>query len=162
MRARASALLVFGLATASLAPPIPSLAQAAQAAAGEDGCRVTMSPALLRKWRDEGGQARLGCPIARESDAAPSPTGATARVLLFQQGELVAPTSGARAGAAVAVLGCFWRLYFQYRGSAGWLGLPLADAVTTQDGARQDFEGGSLLYQRDLDRCIIRPERGSP
>ena len=61
--------------------------------------------------------------------------------------------SGPRAGQTFAVTGCAWRLYFQFGGAAGWLGLPIAEPVNTPDGQRQSFEGGRVTFLRAANDC---------
>ena len=61
--------------------------------------------------------------------------------------------TGPRAGQTFAVVGCAFRLYFQYGGTGSWLGLPLGDLVNTPDGRRQAFEGGTIFYTRATDEC---------
>ena len=43
-------------------------------------------------------------------------------------------------GKAFAVAACD-RLYVQYGGVSGWLGLPISDAINTPDGQRQKIRG---------------------
>jgi hypothetical protein len=77
--------------------------------------------------------------------------------MTFEGGGIVWHVSGPRAGQTFAVNGCIWRLYFQYGGPGGWLGLPIADAANTPDGQKQAFEGGVVTYQRTPDACEATP-----
>jgi hypothetical protein len=61
--------------------------------------------------------------------------------------------TGPRAGQTFAVTGCAFRLYFQYGGASGWLGLPVAEPVNTPDGQRQSFEGGRVTFLRAPNDC---------
>lgn len=100
----------------------------------------------------DGKAGRLGCPLGPEGDTATSVRGTTAREARFQGGEILRHMSGPLAGKAFAVAACD-RLYVQYGGPSGWLGLPVADAVNTPDGQRQGFEGGTLMLYRALGTC---------
>jgi hypothetical protein len=118
-------------------------------------CGYVLSETIYNVWTNAGGQdGRLGCATARESTSPPSPAGSAARVAVFGlNGEIVLHTSGPRAGQAYAVTGCFYRLYVQFSGTSGWLGLPTGDLEGTPDGSRQAFEGGSMTYDRAAETC---------
>jgi hypothetical protein len=124
------------------APPVPA-------------CGHVLSAAILDAWQGLGGESgRLGCPTTQESASSPSPLGTAARVAVFGlKGEIVLHVNGPRAGQAFVVSGCFFRLYAQFGGTDGWLGLPVDDAINTPDGSRQAFEGGDMRYARALDEC---------
>jgi uncharacterized protein with LGFP repeats len=132
---------------------------AVPATATPTACGRVFSPAVLDAWQGLGGDSgRLGCPTTQESASSPSPLGTTARVAVFGlNGEIVLHASGSRAGQAFVVSGCFYRLYVQFGGTDGWLGLPEEDAVNTPDGSRQAFEGGVMRYARALDECEATP-----
>ncbi len=66
-------------------------------------------------------------------------------------------TSGPEAGKAFAVFGCNWRLYFQFGGPGGWLGLPLEDPQNNPDGQSQRFEGGVITATRAYASCDAEP-----
>jgi hypothetical protein len=110
-------------------------------------------------WRDLGAEGgRLGCATAKETPSSNSPQGSAARIAVFGlNGEIVLHASGPHAGQAYVVSGCFYRLYVQFGGTGGWLGLPLADAENTPDGSRQSFEGGSMQHGRAFDGCEATP-----
>jgi hypothetical protein len=155
----ASALLAVSL-TATIAGR--GHAQAAPAAPvtppivpADTACGRQLSAAALLEWRNLGGeQGRLGCATAPETTTSVSPQGSAARAATFgDRGMILLHTGGARAGQAYAIAGCFYRLYIQYGASSGWLGLPVADAINTPDGSRQEFEGGSMDYARAYDAC---------
>ena len=152
------------LVSASLiAAPAPAIAQAPAPAprAGELACGHALAPPILAAWERMGGQSgRMGCPTAADGVTAPSPRGSAAREATFAGGAILMHTSGPRAGEAYAVVACY-RLYFQYGGAGGWLGLPVADAVNTPDGQRQAFEGGSLIAYRALAGCEATRKDGS-
>jgi uncharacterized protein with LGFP repeats len=128
-------------------------------ASAPTACGRAVSAAVLSAWEGLGGESgRLGCPTTRESASSPSPLGTTGRVAVFGlNGEIVLHASGPRAGQAFVVSGCFYRLYVQFGGTDGWLGLPVADAINTPDGSRQAFEGGLMRYARALDECEATP-----
>lgn len=130
----------------------PAIAQDAGAAPTE-ACGKLLSPAVATAWAGVGGQdGRLGCPVESEGDTATSIKGTVARGARFQGGEIVRHMSGPLASKAFAVEACD-RLYVQYGGVSGWLGLPTSDAINTPDGQRQHFEGGSLMHGRALGEC---------
>ncbi len=127
-------------------------------AVSTDTCGKTLSPASLAAWRGVDGRAgRLGCPLDSEGDTATSIKGTAARAARFEGGEVIRHMSGPLAGKAFAVAACD-RLYVQYGGASGWLGLPVSDAINFPDGQRQRFEGGTLTYYRALTSC--EAERG--
>ena len=142
------AALVFGAAITGC----PARAQDAGGAPAE-ACGKTLSPVLMTAWAGVGGpDGRLGCPVESEADTASSIKGTSARGARFQGGEIVRHMSGPLAGRAFAVQACD-RLYVQYGGVSGWLGLPTSDAINTPDGQRQSFEGGTLRLGRALGEC---------
>ena len=123
------------------------------------GCGYALSEAIAGAWRDLGGEAgRLGCPTGLETAGATSPQGSASRVATFgQNGLIVLAATGPRAGQAFAVSGGCYRLYAQYGGASGWLGLPIADQENTPDGSLQRFEGGQMRWDRALDDCQAEP-----
>ena len=135
-----------------------------EAAAQGRACGYALSDAVAGAWRDLGGQdGRLGCPTALEASGATSPRGSANRVATFDQnGVIVLAVSGARAGQAFAVSGGCYRLYVQYGGTSGWLGLPIADQENTPDGSVQRFEGGVMRWGRALDDCEAEPPAAAP
>ncbi len=139
---------------------------AAQPAAEVQGgaCGYALSEAVASAWRDLGGEnGRLGCPTALEAAGASSPQGSADRVATFgQNGVIVLAVSGPRAGQAFAVSGGCYRLYVQYGGTSGWLGLPIADQENTPDGATQSFEGGVMRWGRALNDCQAEPSAAAP
>src|SRR5207248_11516725 len=118
-------------------------------------CGHPLSETVYNVWNDLGGaDGRLGCATTSDVATSTSPKGSMAEVAVFgQNGEIVLHTSGPRAGQAYAVWGCFYRLYVQFSGTGGWLGLPIADPVNTPDGSTQDFEGGMMRYTRAYRDC---------
>ena len=122
-------------------------------AASADACGKSLSPAIMAAWtRMDGRDGRLGCPVESEGDTATSAKGTTARIAHFEGGEIIRHMSGPLEGQAFAVYACD-RLYVQFGGESGWLGLPTSDAINTPDGQRQTFEGGTLTFTRALDTC---------
>jgi hypothetical protein len=141
-------LHLVGLALVALA------ALAAAPAAADTACGHQLSPPVMAKWQEMGGQkGLLGCPTGDESFTATSLAGTRARQADFTGGMIIRHASGPRAGQTFAITGCAFRLYFQYGGASGWLGLPVADAVNTPDGQRQSFEGGRVTYLRAPNDC---------
>ncbi|HXU99353.1 MAG TPA: hypothetical protein VG166_02520 [Caulobacteraceae bacterium] len=123
-------------------------------AAADTACGHQLSDPVMAKWQAMGGaKGALGCPTGDESVTATSQAGTRARQADFAGGMILWHASGPRAGQTFAVTGCAFRLYFQYGGASGWLGLPTADAVNTPDGQRQSFEGGRVTYLRAPNDC---------
>ncbi len=155
-----------GVLAAMILPALMSAAPLSIANAQADespgtACGRALSPPIYDKWLASGGQQGfLGCPAQKETAALPSPTGATAREVLFANGEILWHASGPHAGQTYFLAGCFFRLYFQYGDTGGWLGLPLSDPVNTPDGKKQAYEGGVIVYQRAIDQCDA--QRGGP
>ena len=140
------------LCLAALALSRPAAAQAAPADAG--ACGHSLSAPVLAKWKGLGGATGpLGCAQTDEMAGATSPAGTRAREADFAAGMVLWHVDGPRAGQTYAVTGCIWRLYFQYGGPSGWLGLPTGDAVNFPDGQRQAFEGGRVTYLRAPNDC---------
>ena len=83
--------------------------------------------------------------------------GTTGRQVDFQSGVIIWHGSGPRQGQTYLVTGCAYRLFFQYGGAGGWLGLPIGDATNTPDGQRQPFEGGRITFVRATDECDAEP-----
>jgi hypothetical protein len=129
----------------------------AQEPAGGMACAKNLSQPLLAKWLGLGGAQGFGCPAAPELAAPNSPQGTASHEVKFAGGAILWHASGARAGQTFAVSGCMYRLYFQYGGPSGWLGLPTSDPVNTPDGQRQTFEGGVMTFQRVDSSCEADP-----
>ncbi len=150
-----AAMVLAGLPGLSLPPAVAQTVQATPTAASSMICGFAVSEAASAVWRDLGGETgRLGCATAPETPTATSPLGTLARATAFGDiGVVLLHMSGARAGQAYAVSGCAFRLYVQFGGSSGSLGLPLGDSRNTPDGYKQPFEGGIVRTQRALDAC---------
>jgi hypothetical protein len=117
-------------------------------------CGRRLSPPVLAEWNALGGaKGDLGCPTEDESPGSTSPQGSRAAEADFPRGMIVWHASGPRTGQTFAVTGCIWRLYFQFGGPSGWLGLPIAEQENFPDGQRQSFEGGRVTYERATDSC---------
>ena len=145
--------LLAALAAAAWLAATPRTALAQAVTLGGASCGEALSAPILNEWQGMGGQGgRLGCPTGAETVTSTSPQGSAARQATFDKGTILWHTSGPRAGQAYAVIACY-RLYFQFGGPSGWLGLPISDAFNTPDGQRQSFEGGVLTYQRAPDEC---------
>jgi len=152
--------LRLGAALALTALPIGGSAAAqADAAAATvpsvpSACGFKLSAAAFHEWTLLGGEdGRLGCPTADETDIPPSSHGTTSREIVFaDHGAIFIYLAGPMAGKAVAISDCF-RLFYQYGGASGWLGLPLGDALNTPDGQKQAYEGGEMRFGRALESC---------
>jgi hypothetical protein len=128
-------------------------------------CGQTVSDAILDKWNQMGGETgKLGCPINQETEAPTSPRGSVGRWIQFGKGDggyLIENTgsdTGRRLplpveGKAVEVTGCMFMLYSSLGGTKAWLGFPTGDGRETSTGARQDFEGGYILWDRKTSQC---------
>jgi hypothetical protein len=150
------------LAAATLlaaAPTTQARAQTAEAASAPAACGGDLDDQIQAIWQEMGGAGgRLGCPTTKESASDRSPAGSASRVAVFGlNGEIVVTGSGPRAGQAFAVTGCAFRLYTQFGGPGGWLGLPTGEPENTPDGARQSFEGGVIRASRSYGDCEATP-----
>jgi uncharacterized protein with LGFP repeats len=150
-RARLLVLLVLGMFLTSGVAMAQSPGPATDSTLA---CGFKLSPAVMTEWKALGGASgNLGCPRDDELRGATSPQGSTANQVDFAKGMIVWHANGPRSGQTYAVTGCIWRLYFQYGGPSGWLGLPIADPENFPDGQRQSFEGGRITYERATDTC---------
>jgi uncharacterized protein with LGFP repeats len=112
-----------------------------------------------------GESGKLGCPITQETEAPASPQGSTGRWIQFAKGdggyliEYARPNAGTEvkaaplAGNVFEVSGCMFKLYASLGGTKSWLGFPVSDGRETSTGARQDFEGGYVLWDRKTYVC---------
>jgi uncharacterized protein with LGFP repeats len=120
-------------------------------------CDQTVSPALLEKWTELGGETgKLGCPINQVTDAPVSPQETTGRWIQFSKGDggyLIEYRSGPRAGKVFEVSGCMFKLYASLGGTKSWLGFPTGDGYETDPGARQEFEAGYVVWDRKTYVC---------
>ncbi len=131
-------------------------------------CGQTVSVALFEKWTEMGGETgKLGCPINQQTDAPPSPQGSVGRWIQFAKGDggyLIEYTrppvvEGSNihpvplAGQVFEVSGCMFKLYASLGGTKSWLGFPISDGRETEPGARQNFEGGFVLWDRKTYAC---------
>ena len=127
---------------------------APHARADDLACSKRLSPPVLARWNALGGQTGpLGCPDADETPGSTSPQGSKADEADFPTGMILWQSDGPRAGQTFLVIGGLWRLYFQFGGPSGWLGLPTGDAANFPDGQRQDFEGGRITCERATTTC---------
>ena len=122
-------------------------------------CGDALSDPVRDVWRATGSETgRLGCPTEMEAATSTSPQGSAARAAVFgANGEIILHQTGPRAGQAYVVWGCFYRLFVQFGGTSGWLGLPVAETTNIPDGSRQGFEGGTMRYTRAYDECEATP-----
>ena len=147
---------VIGLILAGAAP----IKARAQTAEGGLACDLALSGPIFAKWSAEAGpRADLAVPPRTEAATPASPQGSAAREVTFGEGAILWHASGPHAGQTYLVTGCLYRLYFQYGGAGGWLGLPISDPVNTPDGQHQAFEGGAMTYLRAPNDCSA--ERGA-
>lgn len=130
-------------------------------------CGQTVSTALFDKWTEMGGETgKLGCPINQQTEAPTSPQGSTGRWIQFAKGDggyLIEWTRSQAgegnvkpvplAGRAFEVTGCMFKLYASLGGTKSWLGFPTVDGAETSTGARQDFEGGYIVWDRKTYEC---------
>jgi LGFP repeat len=128
-------------------------------------CGREVSAAIFDKWIEMGGQTgKLGCPINQQSDTPTSPQGSVGRWIQFEKGDggYLIENTGSDAekrlplpveGKAVEVTGCIFMLYSSLGGTKSSLGFPLGDGRETTTGARQDFEGGHILWDSKTSEC---------
>jgi uncharacterized protein with LGFP repeats len=131
-------------------------------------CGQTVSVPLFEKWTEMGGETgKLGCPINDETVAPTSPFGTVGRWMQFAKGDggylieftrpEVAESSKIKplplAGRVFEVTGCMFKLYASLGGTKSWLGFPISDGREFEAGARQDFEGGYVLWDRKTYVC---------
>jgi uncharacterized protein with LGFP repeats len=127
---------------------------ASRAPADGLACGKRLSAPVMARWTALGGPSgALGCPGDDESAGSTSPQGSKASEADFAGGMILAQTDGPRAGQVFVVTGGLWRLYFQFGGPSGWLGLPTADVDNFPDGERQSFEGGRITCLRATQTC---------
>ena len=120
-------------------------------------CGYSLSAVLYDKWKQMGGESgRLGCPTMDETEAESSPQGTTGRMTQFSKGDggyIIRHNSGSFSGTAFEVSGCMFKLYANIGGAGSWLGFPVKDGSNTSTGARQDFEGGYILWDAQTYEC---------
>ena len=161
-------MIVSRMSTTTPAPrPQPSL-ETRNAVTPESKimCGQTVSTAIFRKWTEMGGETgKLGCPINQETEAPPSPEGSTGRWIQFAKGdggylvEYTRPEALGNskpvplAGQAFEVSGCMFKIYLSLGGTKSWLGFPTGDGREATTGARQDFEGGYILWDKQTYQC---------
>lgn len=120
-------------------------------------CDFYLGSGLYNKWKEMGGEdGKLGCPVMSEAEAEPSPQGTTGRYTRFVKGDggyIIWHGSGRFAGTSFEVSGCMFKLYYDLGGTRSWLGFPIKDGFFTSTGARQDFEGGYILWDSKTYNC---------
>ena len=150
--------MAFAVSLAVWAPPRTAFAQAAPATVGGGmACDVALSPPIFQKWTEMGGKSgRLGCPSARESTSVKTLAGSVGHEADFSDNggsAILWHASGPHAGQTYVVTGCNYRLYVQYGGPRGWLGLPIGEPANNPDGQTQAFEGGVINFMRTDRSC---------
>ncbi|MGA0599608.1 LGFP repeat-containing protein [Caulobacter sp. KR2-114] len=141
------------LSQGAAAPAAPT---ATPAVAAGLACDTQLSPAIFAKWTELGGKNGLGCPAAREATSVKTQSGSVGHEADFADhggAGIFWHASGAHAGQTYAVTGCYYRLFVQYGGPRGWLGLPVGEPQNNPDGQTQAFEGGVIDYQRADHSC---------
>lgn len=132
--------------------PSPAATSESKTACGHD-----LDPKIYDKWIELGGETgKLGCPVNDETEAPDSPQGTTGRWIKFEKGDggyLILHQSGTNSGKVVEVSGCMFKLYQSAGGTKSWLGFPLRDGYETDPGARQEFEGGYIVWDRKTYIC---------
>lgn len=120
-------------------------------------CNHLLGSGLYGKWMQLGGEkGLLGCPVMSETEAPRSPKGTIGRMTQFSKGDggyIIWHGSGRNSGTSFEVSGCMFKLYSSLGGTRSWLGFPVRDAYTTSTGARQDFEGGYILWDSKTFIC---------
>ena len=150
--------LLFTMAGTGLAGWVSAQEAASAGGQGVDAsCARDLSLPVKNKWRMIGGASGPGCPLAPEMATPRSPQGSDGREVKFTGSAILWHASGPRSGQTYSVSGCMYRLYFQYGGPGGWLGLPVGDVINTPDGQRQLFEGGRITYSRVGQQCDAEP-----
>jgi uncharacterized protein with LGFP repeats len=157
-----------GSGTSSQTSPSPSPTPTSTVVAQSTTiCGQVVSPGLLKKWNELGGETgKMGCPINQETDAPASPQGSVGRWIQFAKGDggyLIEHTRreyqtknvkpGLFTGQAFEVSGCMFKLYTSLGGTKSWLGFPIGDGYETDPGARQQFEGGYIVWDRKTYVC---------
>lgn len=157
-----SSWMVAACAAAAVLAASPALPQATPPAAPTTApatglaCDTPLSPAIFQKWTELGGKSGIGCPSAREATSVKTQSGSVGHEADFADNGgtgIFWHASGAHAGQTYAVRGCYYRLYVQYGGPRGWLGLPVGEPQNNPDGQTQAFEGGVIDYQRADHSC---------
>ncbi len=158
-RIRANALAVAAAICLSCLVGAPPAALSQPGSDSGIACGVDLSGPIYAKWRELlGDTGRLGCPTTKEIEILKTPYGTGGRQGTFIGRDKLGAAilwheTGPHAGQTIAVYGCFYRLYMQYGGPNGWLGLPTGDPANTPDGQIQPFEGGSITMYRAEKLC---------
>lgn len=147
----------FAIATVLAAAALQA-AHAATPPQAQQACGFNLGAAIHQKWLALGGErGRFGCPVAHETETPRPESGTIGRGAEFRGPEgdalFVQHASGARTGQVYFVVGCFYNLYKQRGGPGSVLGLPIGDGYDAAGGARQDFEGGYMLWNRPTGQC---------
>lgn len=120
-------------------------------------CDYLLGSGIHGKWMQLGGEkGLLGCPIMNETEASRSPRGTTGRMTQFDKGDggyIIWHGTGRYSGTAFEVSGCMFKLYSSLGNTKSWLGFPIKDGYSTPTGARQDFEGGYILWSSKTYKC---------
>ena len=120
-------------------------------------CNYLLGSGLYGKWKQMGAEkSLLGCPTINETEAARSPQGTTGRMTQFSKGDggyLIWHGSGRYSGTTFEVSGCMYKLFSSIGGTKSWLGFPIKDGYSIVTGARQDFEGGYILWDSKTYKC---------
>ena len=120
-------------------------------------CNYFLGASLYEKWKQIGGEnGNLGCPMMNETEAELSPQGTKGRMTQFAKGDggyIIWHETGRFSGTSFEVSGCMFKIYASIGGTKSWLGFPIKDEFTTTSGARQDFEGGYIIWDSKTYNC---------
>ena len=122
-------------------------------------CGFSLGKGIADKWLSLGGaNGFTGCLTTNETEAEKSPQGTTGRLVEFE-GKKISTTddkSGAiywhRTGRymnkSFVVYGGIYNLYESIGRSSSWLGFPIRDEYDVDEGRRNDFEGGYIVWNK--------------
>ena len=120
-------------------------------------CSYFLGASIYEKWKQMGGEnSVLGCPMMNEMEAEPSPQGTKGRMTQFNKGDggyIIWHETGQFSGTSFEVSGCMFKIYYSIGATKSWLGFPIKDEFTKSGGARQDFEGGYILWDSKTYNC---------
>ncbi len=102
--------------------------------------------------------AAYGCPLMPALDMR-SPAGSEGTWVRFEGRALVLHRSGSLAGRSFEVRGKALALYQQLGGPESWLGLPIAEPVTSGAEERVEFEGGAIVSAAGAEDAKAIPRR---
>jgi len=118
---------------------------------------------IYRRYRQIGKKPWevLGLPIGDENEAAKSPyynnkgEPNTGRYSSFEKGEVVWYWNGDYRDQSFIVMDPLRKVYDSIGGSGGIMGFPIGDSYPIIGGERCDFEGGSIVFLRDIGQTAV-------